>query len=116
MRRKKLRRQILAMSIETSLSAHRCVRYTAAYQNLCRRSRPADRLGTDEEWMMAIPVSLRDMIDEISLVGDEHVAYLNQRTGELVTLSREELSAAEEEASLDDFPQWQHEMIEKAGE
>ncbi|HVF11235.1 MAG TPA: UPF0158 family protein [Abditibacteriaceae bacterium] len=66
--------------------------------------------------MMAIPVSLRDVVDEMSIVGDEHTAYVNRRTGELVTLSHEELSAAEEDAPLEDYPEWQREMIEKAGE
>ncbi len=39
-------------------------------------------------------VSLREVVEEMNIISDEHSAYLNKRTGELVTLSREELPAA----------------------
>lgn len=63
---------------------------------------------------MKVTVSLRDFINEMDVLSDEHTAYLNKRTGELITLSDEELSAAEDEVDLSDYPEWQQEMIEKA--
>jgi hypothetical protein len=50
------------------------------------------------------------------VVGDEYRSFLNIRTGEFVTLSNEELGAAEEGENIEDFPEWQQEMIQKASE
>ena len=41
-------------------------------------------------------VSIKDVVDEMDVPSDEHSAFLNRHSGELVTLSSEELSAAEE--------------------
>ena len=65
---------------------------------------------------MKATVSLKDVVDEMDVPGDEHSAFLNRHTGELVTLSSEELSAAEEDDDIDDYPEWQREMIVKAKE
>lgn len=65
---------------------------------------------------MKATVSLKDVINEMDVPGDEHSAFLNRHTGELVTLSSEELSAAEEDDDIDDYPEWQREMIFKAKE
>ena len=47
----------------------------------------------------------------------EHSAFLNRHTGELITLSGEELSAAEEDDdNIVEYPEWQQEMINKAKE
>jgi hypothetical protein len=61
-------------------------------------------------------VSIKDVVDEMDVPSDEHSAFLNRHTGELVTLSREEISAAEEDDDIDDYPEWQQEMIVKARE
>jgi hypothetical protein len=61
-------------------------------------------------------VSIKDVVDEMDVPSDEHSAFLNRRTGELVTLSTEELSAAEEDDDIVDYPEWQQEMIVKARE
>jgi hypothetical protein len=61
-------------------------------------------------------VSIKDIVDEMDVLSDEHSAFLNRKTGELVTLSDEELSVAEEEDDLVDYPEWQQEMIIKAKE
>jgi len=61
-------------------------------------------------------VSIKDVVDEMDVLSDEHSAFLNRHTGELVTLSREELSAAEENDDIVDYPEWQREMIIKAKE
>jgi hypothetical protein len=52
---------------------------------------------------MKATVSLKDVINEMDVVSDEHSAFLNRQTGELVTLTREELSAAEEDDDIDDY-------------
>jgi len=61
-------------------------------------------------------VRLKDVIQEMDGLSDEYRAFLNIRTGEFITLSDEELSAAEEGKNVEDFPEWQQEMIQKAGE
>jgi hypothetical protein len=61
-------------------------------------------------------VSLRDIINELEMLTEERTVFLNKRTGELIVLSEEELSAAEEGADLGDFPEWQQELIVKARE
>ena len=61
-------------------------------------------------------VSIKDVVDEMDIPSDEHSAFLNRRTGELVTLSDEEISAAEEDDNVDENPEWQQEMIIKAKE
>ena len=65
---------------------------------------------------MQVIVSIKDVMDEMDILSDEHSAFLNRITGELVTLSREELSAAEENDAGDRYPAWQQEMIIKARE
>ena len=61
-------------------------------------------------------VSIKDVVDEMDVLSEEHSAFLNRHTGELVTLSSEELSAAEEDDEIVDYPEWQQEMIIKARE
>ena len=56
---------------------------------------------------MTLPVSLQAVIDELDTVGDKFHPYLNQHTGELVTLSLEEIHAAEHGDDLDGYPDWQ---------
>lgn len=58
-------------------------------------------------------VSLKDVIGEIDMLFDEHTAFLNRKTGELVTLSHEDLSAAEMDEDLGEYSE---DMIEKAKE
>ena len=47
---------------------------------------------------MAMTVKLRDVVEAMDSLMEESAAYLNKRTGELFTLSEEELSAVEDEA------------------
>ncbi|MGH9933104.1 MAG: hypothetical protein ACREA9_28300 [Pyrinomonadaceae bacterium] len=48
--------------------------------------------------IMAMTVKLRDVVEAMDSLMEESAAYLNKRTGELFTLSHEELSAVEDEA------------------
>lgn len=61
-------------------------------------------------------VSIKDVVNEMDVLSDEHSAFLNRHTGELVTLSNEEISTAEEYDNIDEYPEWQQDMIIKAKE
>jgi hypothetical protein len=65
---------------------------------------------------MAGPVLLSDIISGIELQSDDGLSFLNTKTGEVVTVSREEMSAAEEDEPLERFPAWQRENIKAAVE
>ena len=60
------------------------------------------------------PVKLEDLINEIELQIDDTCTFINPNTGEVITLMREEMRAAEDEEPLEKFPVWQRENIEKA--
>jgi hypothetical protein len=49
-------------------------------------------------------------------LNDETTAYLNKRTGELIILSDDELSQAEEDVYVSDSPEWMQEMMRQAKE
>ncbi len=59
-------------------------------------------------------VKLDDLINEIEIQMDETLTYINTQTGEVITLSREEMRAAEDEEPLENYPDWQRENIEQA--
>jgi hypothetical protein len=65
---------------------------------------------------MAVIVSLRDVIEEMDLMTDETTAYINPKTGELITLTHEELALAEDPEEAEDAPQWQKDLLPKARE
>ena len=65
---------------------------------------------------MAVIVSLRDVIEEMDLLSDEATAYINQKTGELITLTDEILAFAEEPDEAADASQWQKDLLPKAQE
>jgi hypothetical protein len=60
------------------------------------------------------PVKLDDLVGEIELHIDDTFTFINTETGEVITLMREEIGAAEDEKPLENFPDWQRENIEKA--
>jgi len=63
---------------------------------------------------MTTPVNLSEIIDAMSLHSDEGSSYFNKEIGELVFITDEELRAAEEGHSLENYPEWQRELIETA--
>jgi hypothetical protein len=63
---------------------------------------------------MSIVVSLRDVVNEIDVMSDEEHAYINKITGELVTLTSEEIEAIEEGTDWSKFPEWQQEILSLA--
>ncbi|MFH5183756.1 UPF0158 family protein [Paenibacillus sp. TAB 01] len=60
------------------------------------------------------PVKLDDLVAEIEMKIDDTFTFINMTTGEVITLTSEEYSAAEDEQPLEKFPIWQRENIEKA--
>jgi hypothetical protein len=60
---------------------------------------------------MTVPVKLKDIIEGLEFLTEEDSSYLNTVTGEVVYVTTEELGAAEEDAPLEDFPDWQHDVI-----
>ena len=65
---------------------------------------------------MTIQVKLQDVLEGIDFQSDEQSSFLNLTTGEVVAITDEELRAAENDAPLEDFPEWQHDAIRIAGE
>lgn len=65
---------------------------------------------------MAIPVKLKDIVEELSFQSDEVSSLLNTKTGDVVSVADEELRAAENEEPLENFPEWQRDAIRVAGE
>jgi hypothetical protein len=63
---------------------------------------------------MASPILLSDVITGIELQNDDGLSFLNIKTGAVVTVSREEMSAAEEDEPLERFPVWQRANIKAA--
>lgn len=65
-------------------------------------------------------ISVKDIVDELELSGEGISSFLNKRTGEIVTLGDEYLSAAENEDEDDDNtierPEWEQETIAQAKE
>ncbi|MGB7623115.1 MAG: UPF0158 family protein [Terriglobia bacterium] len=61
-------------------------------------------------------VSLKAVIAEMDVMDDSHTAFLNKRTGELITLVDDEIYDLPDELGHDDAPPWQKEMIEKKRE
>ena len=59
-------------------------------------------------------IKLKEFIDTMDVFGDEYKAFLNIRTGEFVTLSEEELSAAED-GEYSEMNTWQDpEILQQA--
>jgi len=64
----------------------------------------------------ALRVKLSDIVEGMDFQSDERSSYLNLITGEVVSITDEELRAAENNAPLEDFPEWQHDQIRIARE
>lgn len=69
---------------------------------------------TGMKMINAKPVKLDDLVGEIELQIDNTFSYIHTRTGEVITLSEEEIRAVEDEKPIERFPAWQRGNIEKA--
>jgi hypothetical protein len=65
---------------------------------------------------MTLPVKVKDVVDAFDEGNDELSHYLDRRTGEIFLITLEEMSAAEEDEPLSDYPEWQQESLLKARE
>ena len=63
------------------------------------------------------PVSLQSVVNEMDVPSDEMTAYINKKTGELFTVSEEEMHIIEAGNDDDEFvPEWQKEILPKVRE
>jgi len=60
---------------------------------------------------MTLTVSLRDVVNEMEVPNDEWHAYLNKHTGELVTITDEDVLIIEMGYDPENCPEWQREEI-----
>jgi hypothetical protein len=65
---------------------------------------------------MSVVVSLRDVLDELSILTDEATVYLNRKTGELFTVTDEDAQLLEDEDDPKEIPEWQRELLPKVRE
>jgi hypothetical protein len=65
---------------------------------------------------MAIRVKLDDIIEGLESQSDESHSFLDKRTGEVVSISDEEMQAAEDGEPIEDFPDWQQDLVRIAKE
>ena len=61
---------------------------------------------------MAIVISLRDFVDEMQVFSDEEHAYLNKATGELTTITNDEIAVIESGDDWSDYPEWQQSIFQ----
>jgi hypothetical protein len=60
---------------------------------------------------MPVQVKLQDILEGMDFQSDEQSSLLNLTTGDVVSITDEELRAAENDEPLEDFPEWQHDAI-----
>jgi hypothetical protein len=65
---------------------------------------------------MPLPVSLRQVVDELAVLDHEHHAFIDKRSGELITVSDDEIRLVEEGFGPEEVPAWQREMLPKVQE
>ena len=66
---------------------------------------------------MAILVNLNDIIESLEFQSEFTKSFLNKKTGQVISVSDEELDCAEEKNfDLDDLPDWQKENVQVAKE
>ncbi|RDW14955.1 UPF0158 family protein [Oceanobacillus chungangensis] len=58
---------------------------------------------------MNIRVKLKDIIEEMEIQFEESLSLLNMKTGEIVLVTSEDLSAVEDEKPFDHLPEWEQE-------
>jgi len=65
---------------------------------------------------MVLRVKLNDIIEGLEFQSDEMQSFLDKRTGKVVSISDEEMQAAEDDEPIEDFPDWQQDLIRIARE
>jgi hypothetical protein len=62
---------------------------------------------------MAVTVSITEVVDALETASDEMSSYVNRATGQVVTVSHEDLRLAEEDPRPD-VPAWQQDVVAEA--
>jgi len=62
---------------------------------------------------MAAPVSIKEVVDALDGAMDEMSSYVNRETGQVITVSHEDLHLAEEDP-VPDMPDWQRDAVAEA--
>jgi hypothetical protein len=62
---------------------------------------------------METTVSIREVVDAFETASDEMSSYVNRATGQVITVTHEDLRLAEEDAGPD-MPAWQREAVTEA--
>lgn len=62
---------------------------------------------------MAVTVSIKEVVGALETASDEMSSYVNRATGQVVTVSHEDLRLAEEDPRSD-MPTWQQEVVAEA--
>jgi hypothetical protein len=65
---------------------------------------------------MAIRVKLDEIIDGLESQSDESSSFLDKTTGKVVLISDYEMRAAEDEDPIEDFPDWEQDLVRIAKE
>ena len=65
---------------------------------------------------MPIEVKLSEVIEALDNAMDEHAYYLDKRSGEIVLVTDDDITAAENEELMLESPEWQQESIANARE
>jgi len=60
---------------------------------------------------MVLPVSLDDVARELDGLMEQATAFINRQTGEITTITDDEISLVEDELQEEDLPDWQREML-----
>jgi hypothetical protein len=61
---------------------------------------------------MAVVVSLRDIVDEMQMLSNERHAYLNKGTGELITITDDDIAIVENNDNWSEYPDWQDKILQ----
>lgn len=64
--------------------------------------------------MLIMKVKLQYLIDEMNMQFEGAFTYLNRMTGEIISVSEENLRMVEEEESIEHLPEWQQEELGEA--
>jgi hypothetical protein len=63
---------------------------------------------------MPMPVSLSRVVDELETINNDIYAYIHRATGELITVSNEDLVLAEIGYDATEYPEWQLTILASA--
>ena len=65
---------------------------------------------------MRIRVKLNEIIEGLEFQSDEKHSFLDKKSGEIVLISDYEMNAAEDDEPIEDFPDWEQDLVKIAKE